>query len=90
MHGVFGKTGRVVYEGVSTVLPVDPTFGILGSMAFKTKTEAETQESSREYYERLRAEQKAKIQSQLGQSVIQGTNVSQNINNQEGGQNARQ
>ena len=90
MHGVFGKTGRVVYEGVSTVLPVDPTFGMLGSMAFKTKTEAETQESSREYYERLRAEQKAKIQSQLGQSVIQGTNVSQNINNQEGGQNARQ
>ena len=90
MHGVFGKTGRVVYEGVSTLLPVDPTFGMLGSMAFKTKEEAKAQESSREYYERLRAEQKAKIQSQLGQSVTTGTDMYPNINNQEGGQNARQ
>ena len=59
-------------------------------MAFKTKEEAKAQESSREYYERLRAEQKAKIQSQLGQSVTTGTDVYPNINNQEGGQNARQ
>ena len=91
MHGVFGKTGRVVYEAVSTLLPVDPTFGMLGSKVFTTKEEVKAQESSKEYYEKLRTEQRAKIQSQLGQSVITGTNTyNQDINNQEGGQNARQ
>ena len=91
MHGVFGKTGRVVYEAVSTALPVDLTFGMLGSMTFKTKEEARAQESSKEYYEKLRTEQRAKIEAPLGQSGITGTNTyNQDINNQEGGQKARQ
>ena len=49
-QGIFGKTGRVIYEGLSTVLPFDPTWGVAGGMFFKTKDEADYEKTVTDHY----------------------------------------
>ena len=49
-QGMFGKTGRVAYEGLSTILPFDPTWGVAGGMFFKTKEEADYEKTIADHY----------------------------------------